>query len=98
MQKLEHVVYVLFSLKDHHLYIGSSSNLKRRLTEHFHGQSKSTAPRRPFQLIFCEYFLSKTDALRREKYFKTDSGKRMLRLILRESYKMIHPIISISAD
>ena len=87
--KLSHCVYVLYSLKDKLLYIGSSSNLKERLTDHFHGEVGSTAPRRPFRLIFCEYFLSKRDALRRERYFKTDPGKKSLKLIVRESLKEV---------
>ena len=80
-------VYVLLSIKDNKLYIGSTSNLKNRLTDHFSGRSPSTAPRRPFKLLFCEYFLSKKDALRRERYFKTNPGKKSLKLILRESLK-----------
>jgi putative endonuclease len=83
--KLKYCVYVLESQKDHKLYIGQSSNLKQRLSEHHRGNSKSTAPRRPLKLIFCEYFLSKTDALRRERYFKTTAGKKALKLMLRES-------------
>lgn len=85
MSKLTSCVYVLFSLKDKKFYIGSTENLKRRLTEHFHGNSKSTSFRRPFKLIFCEFFESKKDALRREKYFKTSVGKKSLRLIMRET-------------
>lgn len=85
MPKLQHCVYVLLSLKDQKFYIGYSSNLKQRLTAHFNGKSPATAPRRPFNLVFCEYFLSKSDALRREKYLKTTTGKRGLRLIIRAS-------------
>jgi putative endonuclease len=85
MSKLQYCVYVLLSLKDKKLYIGSTSNLKQRLTDHFHGQSKATASRRPFKLIFCEYFLSKKDAMRREGYFKTTAGKKALKLMLRKS-------------
>jgi len=40
-----------------------------------HGQSDATAPRCPFDLIYCEYHASKADALRREGYFKTTAGK-----------------------
>ena len=85
--KLQYSVYVLFSQKDKKLYIGSTSNLKNRLTDHFQGGTKSTAPRRPFKLVFCEYFVAKKDALRREKYFKTTPGKKSLKLIARESIK-----------
>ena len=46
---------------------------------------KATEPRRPFTLLFCEYYLSKHDATRREKYFKTTVGKKTLRLMLQDS-------------
>lgn len=85
MPKLQYCAYVLLSLKDQKFYIGSTTNLKQHLTDRFHGNSKATAPKRPFRLIFCEYFLSKKDALRREKYFKTSVGKKALKLMLRES-------------
>jgi len=83
--KLKYCVYVLQSLKDKFLYIGYSEDLKERLTKHFHGEVKSTAPRRPLNLIFCEYFVSKKDAMRREKYLKSSAGKKGLKLILRET-------------
>jgi len=89
MKKLQWCTYVLYSLKDEKFYIGSTSDLKDRLTRHFRGQAEATAPRRPFNLIFCEYFLAKKDALRRERYFKTNPGKKALKLMLRESLKEI---------
>ncbi len=85
MSKFQYCVYVLISRKDKKFYIGSTSNLKQRLADHFHGNSQSTAFRRPLKLIFCEFFLAKKDALRRERYFKTTTGKRSLRLVARES-------------
>jgi len=98
--KLQYCVYVLLSLHDSDLYVGFTTDLQRRLTEHFHGESKATAPRRPFRLIFpvrhspeqcrrgdggCEYFFSKKDAERREMYLKTTAGRKGLKLILRET-------------
>ncbi len=55
-------VYVLQSLKDIKLYIGYSSDLKRRLYEHKIGGSKSTRKRLPFKLIYYEAHTSKEDA------------------------------------
>lgn len=83
--KLGHCVYVLFSEADGKLYIGYTSDLKQRLTDHFNGRNQSTAPRRPLRLIYCEYHASTTDAHRRETYFKTTAGKKALGLMLRES-------------
>jgi len=81
----EFAVYVLYSLKDLQFYIGYTGNFKRRMEEHAEGRSQSTACRRPFVCLFVEYYLSKADALRREKYFKTAGGKRVLRLMLTDS-------------
>jgi len=78
-------VYVLYSLKDHKMYIGFTINLKRRFQQHNEGKTKSTAKRRPFKLLFCEAYISKKDAMRRERYFKTDPGKKTLKLMLKES-------------
>lgn len=68
---LEYCVYVLQSIVDSKFYIGFTADLKRRLEEHFRGDSPATAFRRPFRLVYCEYHASKKDALRREGYFKT---------------------------
>jgi len=84
-----YAVYVLFSFKDGQLYIGFSSKLANRIEDHYRGFSKSTKYRRPLKLIFYEYYLSKMDAIRREKYFKTTAGKRTLRLMLKHSLSQI---------
>lgn len=83
-------MYVLYSLKDNQFYIGYTTNLHERLTSHIHGNSLSTEFRRPFTLLFCEYFLSKHDATRREKYFKTTAGKKTLRIVLQESLRELN--------
>ena len=40
---------------------------------------------RQVHLIHVEYYLSRSDAVRREKYLKTTKGKRALRLMLKDS-------------
>ena len=79
---LPYCVYVLFSSKDFLLYIGYTSDLVRRKMAHDSGNVKSTAPRRPLELIYCEYFVFKSDAMRREKYFKTSMGRKAIKLML----------------
>jgi putative endonuclease len=86
-RKLMHYTYVLKSLKDSLLYIGSTDNLKRRFTEHSEGRVRSTKCRKPLKLIFYEAFSNKEDSVRREKYFKTTKGKTTLKIMLRESLK-----------
>ena len=86
---LEHMfyVYILISLKDRKFYIGYTGDLKRRLKEHNSGKNISTKSRLPLKLIYYESHLSKADAERREKYFKTTKGKSTLRQMLRESLR-----------
>jgi putative endonuclease len=78
-------VYILKSQKKDWLYIGYSENLKRRFTEHQKGLSLATKPYRPFDLIFYEAYKAMSDAKRREQYFKTQKGRRTLKLMLKAS-------------
>ncbi len=89
MKHPAYAVYILYSLKDGQFYIGYTADFVRRMAEHAEGKSKSTAPRRPFIPILCEYYYVKSDALRRELYFKTTAGKRVLRLMLSDSLKEV---------
>ena len=78
-------VYVLLSEKDSNFYIGFSENVEQRLDEHNAGKNVSTKLRRPFKLIYCEGHTAKSDALRRESYFKTSKGKTTLKQILKDA-------------
>ncbi|MBT8258759.1 MAG: GIY-YIG nuclease family protein [Bacteroidia bacterium] len=71
------------------LYHGFTTDLKKRLEDHNSGKTISTSKRIPMKLVFCEFFMNKKDAMRREKYFKTSQGKRMLKLMLRITLKEI---------
>lgn len=76
-------VYILLCA-DRKFYIGFSSDLKKRVLQHKNGEVQATKPRLPTKLIFYEAYLDKYDALRRERYLKTDKGKTTLTSMLRE--------------
>jgi predicted GIY-YIG superfamily endonuclease len=80
-------VYVLLSKRDSEFYISSTNDLERRITEHSNSNNISTEKRLPLDLIYFEGHLSKIDAARRERYFKTNKGKTTLRQMLRNSLK-----------
>jgi putative endonuclease len=103
LMPLPYCVYILFSRKDFLLYIGYTTNIEGRIENHNSGKTKSTAPRRPLELIFCEFYLFEGDARHREMYFKTTAGKKAIKLMLRSTllklgYKRTPEIIVASED
>lgn len=79
-------VYLLESIKNNNLYIGYTSDLRKRFKEHNQGLNFSTKPHRPWQLIYYEAYLNEQDAKRREKYLKTSQGSRLLKQMLKEYF------------
>lgn len=80
-------VYVLKSLTKDFIYVGFTSDLRRRFKEHNNGEELSTKHYVPFELIHYEAYRNIKDAKRREEYFKTTKGKTTLKLMLKEYFK-----------
>ena len=78
-----HYVYVLRSTSNDGLYIGYSSNLRKRLQQHAQGDSFATSYRGPWKLIYYEAYLERDDASGRERYLKSGSGRKFLKTQLR---------------
>jgi putative endonuclease len=76
--------YVLESKKNGKFYAGYTRDPKKRLEEHNQGRNFSTKPGRPWKCIYYEACLDGEDAKRREKYFKTMQGNRLLKRRLKE--------------
>jgi predicted GIY-YIG superfamily endonuclease len=71
-------VYILRSIIDKNLYIGSTNNILRRLTEHNSGKVDSTKNRIPFNLEAYIAVKDKAKAIELEQYLKTGSGRAFL--------------------
>jgi len=67
-------VYILKSKQDEKLYVGCTSDLKKRFFDHNKGLIVSTKPRRPFIVIYYEAYLSHDDAFEREHQLKRFGG------------------------
>ncbi|HBL51963.1 MAG: hypothetical protein A3D24_00650 [Candidatus Blackburnbacteria bacterium RIFCSPHIGHO2_02_FULL_39_13] len=83
---MHYYVYVLKSSKDNKLYIGKTTNLKRRLQEHARGAVDSTKNRRYLKLIHYEYFVNKFDVSSREVFLKSGAGHEQLSKMLKNTY------------
>lgn len=65
-----HYVYILKSIKNDSIYIGVTSDVTKRLTEHNAGLNVSTKRYLPWQLVYFEAYLSREDAINREHNLK----------------------------
>ena len=58
--------YILFSEKLNKYYIGSTSDINRRIEDHNRGKEKFTRTGTPWQIVYSEQFEILADAKRRE--------------------------------
>ena len=72
-------VYILKSLKNGLIYVGSTKNLKNRMDQHNNGENLSTKAYIPWRLEASIAVRSEKQVRDLEKYFKTGSGKAILK-------------------
>ena len=71
--------YILRSEINGMLYKGSTQDLEARLLQHNGGLVKFTSKYRPWKLVYFEKFNSRSEAMAREKYFKSGAGRDWLK-------------------
>jgi len=79
--------YILKSLKNNSLYIGYTSDLRKRFERHNKGLNKATKPFIPYKLIHYEAFLNRIDAKRREVYLKSGWDFKSIQKMLERYFK-----------
>ena len=90
-----HYVYLLQSVPDGGFYIGYSGNLRKRLAQHKQGAAFATAHRGPWKLIYYEAYTELADALGRERYLKSGSGRCFLKMQLRNYLAKSHRVTKV---
>ena len=71
--------YILKSEKDNRFYYGSTMDIEKRMSKHNKGDVKATKYRRPLSLHYFETFETRSDAYKREHFFKSIEGYRWLK-------------------
>ncbi len=64
-------VYILRSLRDQGFYFGSCEHIEKRLTDHNKEKVRSTKGRLPFVIHYSESYATRSEAFRREHFFKS---------------------------
>jgi putative endonuclease len=67
-------IYILKSINSNHYYIGHTSKLQERLSNHNSGLVKSTKKYLPWKIVYTETFRTKSEAYKRELQIKSYKG------------------------
>jgi len=69
-------VYIIRSIDNpDQIYVGKTTNLKKRLSNHNNGTTPHTDKYKPWKLVTYLYFTDKTKAIEFEQYLKSGSGR-----------------------
>ena len=84
----EFVTYVLYSLKFNKIYIGYSSSLIQRFYSHNKFSNKGfTVKYRPWIVVYTEFFKTKNEAMKKEKWLKSGVGRKFIKEKVLPFYK-----------
>ncbi|OGI80739.1 hypothetical protein A3I25_00955 [Candidatus Nomurabacteria bacterium RIFCSPLOWO2_02_FULL_42_17] len=76
---MKYYTYVLQSLKNSDIYIGSTENWQKRISMHNRGKVKSTKGYKPWVLLEYKEFDSRSGAVKHERFLKTGQQKEILK-------------------
>ena len=76
---MPYTVYILKSLACNRHYYGHAEDTGERLAKHNAGRVRSTKAYRPWIVIYEETFDTKSEAAKREYFFKTIDGYNFLK-------------------
>ncbi|MDD4332607.1 MAG: GIY-YIG nuclease family protein [Patescibacteria group bacterium] len=71
--------YILQSKKDQSFYTGHTDNIERRIKEHNCGKNKYTRNKAPWLLVKQETFLTRSEAMRRERQIKKMKSSKYIK-------------------
>jgi putative endonuclease len=72
-------VYAIKSEIKNYTHVGFTDDLSRRFNQHNIGYEKSTKAYKPFRVIYCEKYHTRSLARQREKFLKSGKGCEFLK-------------------
>ncbi len=75
-------LYILKSPKKNQFYVGQTNNIERRLQRHNCRQVLSTKSGAPWLLVYVEKCNSRTGAVKKETYFKSQKSRKFIEQII----------------
>ena len=81
---MEFVVYILYSEKSNRNYTGYTTHLIERFRSHNIYGKDNTKLYRPWIVVHVEFYETKEQTMKREKYFKSGRGSLLKNQIINE--------------
>lgn len=75
-------LYILQSTVDDSFYIGSTSNIDKRLDKHNKGYSRYTKSKRPWKVMYSETYETLSETRKREYYLKSLKSKSAIEKLI----------------
>ncbi|MFC1729161.1 GIY-YIG nuclease family protein [candidate division KSB1 bacterium] len=85
MEIIMYYVYILYSKSFDRYYIGQTDNIDARIDRHNKGKVKSTKHYVPWELRYTEKFISRSKAMKREKFLKNQRNKEFYKRLIDSS-------------
>lgn len=79
---MTYFVYAIHSQSLNLIYIGQTSNLEKRISDHLKGYSQFTSRAKDWILIYSEKCDSRSRAVKREKQLKSYKGRTFIRSLI----------------
>jgi len=79
------LVYILQSEPTNRYYVGYTNDLDRRLTEHNRKKGKYTDGGIPWKMVYSETYLSKKEAMDRERFIKQQKSRVFIESLVSSS-------------
>jgi putative endonuclease len=79
-------VYILKSVKDGHFYVGSTTDIDRRLRQHRRGHTQTTRIMGDVDLVFSQQFSSLEEARKLERKIKKLKRKDYIAKIVADGF------------
>jgi len=77
-----YVYFIKSVVKSDIIYVGHTKDIEERLVRHNQKRERYTKKFAPFELIYTEKFATKSEAAKREYFFKTPAGRAEKRNIV----------------
>lgn len=80
-----YIVYILYSEYLDRYYVGQTQNIDDRLQRHNGKRSKATKAGVPWKLVYIEKYVTRKEAVQRERIIKKQKSKKFIKNLVDQS-------------